>query len=147
MSTPAAQKAEVLHEALPYIHKFRGSTFVVKYGGSFMDDPNPEGRERVATDIAFLQGGASYGRLRTAIINATMRVCGSRVGRGWLRPGGVRHGITDLQGARVQPHEAQRTVLLVGDLEQQTGQRTVRIRRQHHLAALAFGGHGRPIQR
>ena len=47
----------------------------------------------LATDIAFLQGGATYGRLRTAIINATMRVCGSRFGRGWLRPGGVRHGI------------------------------------------------------
>ncbi len=53
MSTPA-EKAEVLLEALPYIHKFRGSTFVVKYGGSFMDDPNPEGRDRVARDIAFL---------------------------------------------------------------------------------------------
>jgi Ni,Fe-hydrogenase III large subunit len=49
----------------------------------------------MATDVAFLQGGASYGRLRTAIINATMRVCGSRFGRGWLRPGGVRFGITD----------------------------------------------------
>ena len=48
----------------------------------------------LATDIAFLQGGATYGRLRTAIINATMRVCGSRFGRGWLRPGGVRFGIT-----------------------------------------------------
>ena len=49
----------------------------------------------LATDIAFLQGGASYGRLRTAIINATMRVCGSRFGRRWLRPGGVRHAITE----------------------------------------------------
>jgi Ni,Fe-hydrogenase III large subunit len=49
----------------------------------------------LATDIAFLQGGTSYGRLRTAIINATMRVCGSRFGRGWLRPGGVRFGIDD----------------------------------------------------
>jgi acetylglutamate kinase len=54
MSHPAAHKAEVLLEALPYIHKFRGSTFVVKYGGSFMDDPDPTGRDRVATDIAFL---------------------------------------------------------------------------------------------
>ncbi len=54
MNNPAAHKAEVLLEALPYIQKFRGSTFVVKYGGSFMDDPNPEGRDRVATDIAFL---------------------------------------------------------------------------------------------
>lgn len=48
----------------------------------------------LATDIAFLQGGATYGRLRTAIINATMRACGSRFGRGWLRPGGVRFGLT-----------------------------------------------------
>lgn len=49
----------------------------------------------LATDIAFLQGGATYGRLRTAIINATMRACGSRFGRGWLRPGGVRHALGD----------------------------------------------------
>jgi acetylglutamate kinase len=47
-------KARVLLEALPYIQDFRGSTFVVKYGGSFMDDPNPEARNSVATDIAFL---------------------------------------------------------------------------------------------
>jgi Ni,Fe-hydrogenase III large subunit len=49
----------------------------------------------LATDIAFLQGGATYGRLRTAIINASMRACGSRFGRGWLRPGGVRFEITE----------------------------------------------------
>ncbi len=47
-------KAKVLLEALPYIQDFRGSTFVVKYGGSFMDDPDPAGRERVAADLAFL---------------------------------------------------------------------------------------------
>lgn len=47
-------KARILHEALPYIQDFRGSTFVVKYGGSFMDDPDPTARRRVATDIAFL---------------------------------------------------------------------------------------------
>ncbi len=47
-------KAKVLLEALPYIQDFRGSTFVVKYGGSFMDDPVPAARLRVATDIAFL---------------------------------------------------------------------------------------------
>jgi Ni,Fe-hydrogenase III large subunit len=44
----------------------------------------------LATDIAFLQGGGTYGRLRTAIINATQRICGNRFGRGWLRPGFVR---------------------------------------------------------
>jgi acetylglutamate kinase len=47
-------KSRVLLEALPYIQDFRGSTFVVKYGGSFMDDPDPAVRNRVATDIAFL---------------------------------------------------------------------------------------------
>lgn len=47
-------KAEVLLEALPYIQDFRGSIFVVKYGGSFMDDPDPVARARVAYDIAFL---------------------------------------------------------------------------------------------
>jgi acetylglutamate kinase len=47
-------KAKVLLEALPYIQDFRGSTFVVKYGGSFMDDPDPAVRERVAYDVAFL---------------------------------------------------------------------------------------------
>src|SRR5690606_41397878 len=48
------EKAQVLLEALPYIQNFRGSTFVVKYGGSFMDDPDPEVRARVAVDIVFL---------------------------------------------------------------------------------------------
>jgi acetylglutamate kinase len=46
-------KARVLLEALPYIQDFRGSIFVVKYGGSFMDDPDPAIRARVACDIAF----------------------------------------------------------------------------------------------
>ena len=46
-------KAKVLLEALPYIQDFRGSTFVVKYGGSFMDEPDPVARTRVAHDIAF----------------------------------------------------------------------------------------------
>jgi acetylglutamate kinase len=47
-------KAAVLLEALPYIQRFRGSIFVVKYGGAFMDDSDPEVRTRVATDLAFL---------------------------------------------------------------------------------------------
>ncbi len=47
-------KARVLLEALPYIQRFKGSTFVIKYGGRFMDDPDPHVRRRVATDIVFL---------------------------------------------------------------------------------------------
>ena len=48
------KKAGILVEALPYIKRFRGSVFVVKYGGAFMDDPNPQVRASVAHDIAFL---------------------------------------------------------------------------------------------
>jgi acetylglutamate kinase len=48
-------KAAVLLEALPYIQKFNGETFVVKYGGSFMDSPDPAVRNGVARDIVFLE--------------------------------------------------------------------------------------------
>jgi acetylglutamate kinase len=39
VSSPAAEKAAVLVEALPYIRKFFGATVVVKYGGNAMTDP------------------------------------------------------------------------------------------------------------
>jgi acetylglutamate kinase len=48
-------KAETLLEALPYIQKFNGATFVVKYGGSFMDSPDANVRQGVARDIVFLE--------------------------------------------------------------------------------------------
>jgi acetylglutamate kinase len=48
-------KAETLLEALPYIQKFNGATFVVKYGGSFMDSPDTNVRNGVARDIVFLE--------------------------------------------------------------------------------------------
>ena len=48
-------KAETLLEALPYIQKFSGATFVVKYGGSFMDSPDSAIRNGVARDIVFLE--------------------------------------------------------------------------------------------
>ena len=48
-------KAATLLEALPYIQRFRSQTFVVKYGGSFMDSPDPAVRNGVARDIVFLE--------------------------------------------------------------------------------------------
>ncbi len=48
-------KASTLLEALPYIQKFSGATFVVKYGGSFMDSPDANVRNSVARDIVFLE--------------------------------------------------------------------------------------------
>ncbi|HSN15755.1 MAG TPA: NADH-quinone oxidoreductase subunit C, partial [Anaeromyxobacteraceae bacterium] len=50
------------------------------------------GLSGLATDIAFLQGSSSYGRLRTTAINTTQLVCGNRFGRGWVRPGATRAG-------------------------------------------------------
>jgi acetylglutamate kinase len=48
-------KADTLLEALPYIQRFSGATFVVKYGGSFMDSPDPAVRNGVARDVVFLE--------------------------------------------------------------------------------------------
>jgi acetylglutamate kinase len=48
-------KADVLLEALPYLQRFRGQVFVVKYGGSFMDSPDAAVRNGVARDIVFLE--------------------------------------------------------------------------------------------
>src|ERR1051325_8607884 len=48
-------KAETLLEALPYIQKFSGATFVIKYGGSFMDSLDANVRNGVARDIVFLE--------------------------------------------------------------------------------------------
>jgi acetylglutamate kinase len=48
-------KAGTLMEALPYLQQFRSQTFVVKYGGSFMDSPDAEVRSSVARDVVFLE--------------------------------------------------------------------------------------------
>src|SRR5438105_7012409 len=48
-------KAATLLEAPPYIQRFRSQTFVIKYGGSFMDSPDPVVRNGVARDIVFLE--------------------------------------------------------------------------------------------
>jgi len=48
-------KAETLLEALPYVQKFSGATFIIKYGGSFMDSPDANVRNSVARDLVFLE--------------------------------------------------------------------------------------------
>ncbi len=44
----------------------------------------------LAGDVAFLPTAAYCGRLRGDILNLTALLCGSRFGRGMVRPGGVR---------------------------------------------------------
>ncbi len=46
------------------------------------------GLSGLCADVGFLPGASTYGRLRTTAINTLMRLCGSRFGRGALRPGG-----------------------------------------------------------
>ncbi|MCB1226300.1 MAG: acetylglutamate kinase [Verrucomicrobiales bacterium] len=47
------QKAAVLLEALPYIQSFRGSTFLIKVGGSAMEDPAVV--DTFLRDVVFLE--------------------------------------------------------------------------------------------
>lgn len=76
----SAIRAEVLIEALPFIQKFRGQTFVIKYGGSAMEDEQLI--ERLLRDLVFLEavginpvlvhgGGKSIsGKMRDAGLSA-----------------------------------------------------------------------------
>jgi acetylglutamate kinase len=47
------EKAAVLQEALPYIRRFHGKTFVIKYGGAAMTEPAL--RESFARDVVLLK--------------------------------------------------------------------------------------------
>ncbi|MEN9974630.1 MAG: acetylglutamate kinase [Verrucomicrobiota bacterium] len=49
----ATDKANALIEALPYLQAFRGKTFLIKMGGSAMEDPDLVAR--VMRDIVFLE--------------------------------------------------------------------------------------------
>ncbi len=57
------KKAAVLIEAIPYIHAFRKKIFVIKYGGSILD--NDVIRKNVLEDIVFL----SYVGIRTVLVH------------------------------------------------------------------------------
>jgi Ni,Fe-hydrogenase III large subunit len=47
----------------------------------------------LAGDVGFLPAASYCGRLRGDVLNLTAELCGSRLGRGWIRPGGVAHDI------------------------------------------------------
>ncbi len=53
MAHSPTTRAEALIEALPYIQKFRGQLFVIKYGGSAMEDDQVV--ERFLRDVVFLE--------------------------------------------------------------------------------------------
>ena len=84
------------------------------------------GLSGMAADIAFLQGAATYGRLRTTAINTTMLLCGSRFGRGWVRPNASRATMNDETAKLVEENLA-----LV--------QRDIAIVNRHFLKAITVG--------
>ena len=47
------KRAEILIEALPYIKRFTGKTFVIKYGGSVMEDETL--KKKFIEDVALLK--------------------------------------------------------------------------------------------
>jgi len=87
-STPAAQVAHVLIEALPYIQRFRGKTVVVKYGGNAMTEERL--KHSFARDIVLMKlvginpvvvhgGGPQIGKLLERIGKESRFVEGMRV--------------------------------------------------------------------
>ncbi len=82
------QKAETLHEALPYIRRFHGATFVVKYGGHAMIDA--ELRSSFARDVVLMKyvginpvvvhgGGPQIDEMLAAMGVVSERIQGLRV--------------------------------------------------------------------
>jgi acetylglutamate kinase len=82
------EKAAILHEALPYIRRFHGRTFVIKYGGHAMVDP--ELADGFARDIVLMKyvglnpivvhgGGPQIDRLLRTMGVESERIDGLRV--------------------------------------------------------------------
>lgn len=79
-------KAATLLEALPYIQKFRDATFVVKYGGSFMDSDDPQVRTGVARDVVFLEAV----QIRPVVVHGGGKAISRAMDAAGLKPGFVQ---------------------------------------------------------
>ena len=55
----------------------------------------------IANDIAYQMGSAVFGVTRTLAINTMLDICGSRSGRGLVRPGGVLFDIDNVLAGRI----------------------------------------------
>jgi Ni,Fe-hydrogenase III large subunit len=72
----------------------------------------------LAGDVGFLPAAAYCGRLRGDVLNLTALLCGSRLGRGWVRPGGVAHepGAELLRDIKQRLVEAERDMRIAVEL-------------------------------
>lgn len=90
------KKAGVLIEAIPYIHAFRRKIFVIKYGGSILDDDKI--RHNVLEDIVFL----SYVGIRTIIVHGGGPQISARIKEKGIKPefhNGIR--VTDKETLKI----------------------------------------------
>lgn len=84
------QRAETLVEALPHLQKFRGGIFLIKYGGSTMEDEDQV--ERFLADVAFLDAVG----IRVVLVHGGGKAINARMKERGLVPrfvGGLR--VTD----------------------------------------------------
>ena len=84
------QRAETLLEALPYLQKFRGGIFLIKYGGSTMEAEDQV--ERFLIDVAFLDAVG----IRVVLVHGGGKAINARMKEQGLVPqfvGGLR--VTD----------------------------------------------------
>ena len=93
------KKASILIEAIPYIYAFRRKIFVIKYGGSILDDPKI--RHNVLQDIVFL----SYVGIRIIIVHGGGPHISAR-----MKEEGLKNEFVD--GIRVTDKE---TLTIVGE--------------------------------
>ena len=97
------KKANVLIEAIPYIHAFRRKVFVIKYGGSILD--NETIRKNVLEDIVFL----SYVGIRTILVHGGGPHISTRVKEAGLKSeffDGIR--VTDKQTLDIVSEELEK---------------------------------------
>ena len=90
------KKANVLIEAIPYIHAFRRKIFVIKYGGSILDDDKI--RHNVLEDIVFL----SYVGIRTIVVHGGGPQISARIKEQGIKPefhNGIR--VTDKETLKI----------------------------------------------
>jgi len=84
------KRAEILLEALPYLRTFRGAVFLIKFGGSTMEEPDQVAR--FLTDVAFLDAVG----IRVALVHGGGKAINARMKERGLVPrfvGGLR--VTD----------------------------------------------------
>ena len=82
----------------------------------------------LAGDVGYLPTASFCGRLRGEILGLTALACGSRLGRGWVRPGGVAFDLDPERAAEIGERLARALPELLGAVDLLRNTSTVRAR-------------------